>query len=238
MGRRTPEEYKGLALSFPRANRALDSLSPTFPPRPAVVLGILSAVGLGGLAPSRGAGLDPAALLTWLALAATALGVLAGAWLPRATALLVTLPWWAAVEGLGRRAPGALPDPTGAWWAAAGLFTLGWGAGCLWRHGAVRIAGAALLISGLLAALPSGGGRLAQPWPPGAAARLLDLSPVAIVLECGGLDFMRHPAVYGPVGTMDIGPELRAPWRATTAAVPLLLLGAALAGAASLRGAR
>jgi hypothetical protein len=61
---------------------------------------------------------------------------------------------------------------------------------------------------------------------------------VAVVLECGGLDFMRHPEVYGPVGTMDFGPELRSAWRAPGAAVPLLLLGLALAGLAFLRASR
>ena len=216
----------------------MDSTSPITVRRPAVLLLVLSSAGLAGLLPSRAGVLDPVALLAWLALASTGLGILAGAWLPRVTALLVLLPWWAGVEGVSLSAGGRLPDPSGAWWAVAGLFTLGWGAGLLCRRSALRAAGAAFLLCGLLTALPGGGGELARPWSPPVAARLLDLSPVAVVLECGGLDFMRHPGVYGPVGTMDFGPELRSAWRAPGAAAPLLLLGLALAGLAFLRASR
>ncbi|HJP00281.1 MAG TPA: hypothetical protein QF764_00755 [Planctomycetota bacterium] len=214
----------------------MDSALPITVRRPAVLLLILSSAGLAGLLPSRAGDLDPVALLAWLALVSTGLGILAGAWLPRVTALLVLLPWWAAVHGIGLNS--GLPDPSGAWWAVAGLFTLGWGVGLVCRRSAMRAAGAAFLLCGLLTALPGGGGELARPWSPPVAARLLDLSPVAVVLECGGLDFMRHPEVYGPAGTMDFGPELRSAWRAPGAAVPLLLLGLAFAGLAFLRAPR
>ncbi|MDP6538298.1 MAG: hypothetical protein QF903_04550 [Planctomycetota bacterium] len=216
----------------------MDPPPPTVHRREALTLVVLSCAGLLGLAPSRGATFDPVAVLAWAALSAPALGVLAGALLPATTAPLVCLPWWPAVSAASLRAGAALPDPTGAWWALAGLFGLGWGAGRLSGRHAVRLACAALLLTGLLACLPGGGGRLARPWPPRVAARLLDLSPVAVVTECAGLDFMRHPEVYGPVGTMDIGPQLRGPWRAPVAAPSLLLLGAALAGLARLRAAR
>ena len=77
-------------------------------------------------------------------------------------------------------------------------------------HGAVA---AAWLLSSAACLAPSSRGWLCgEPWSPEIAARLLDLSPTALVLESFGVDWMRHPWVYDPAGTSSIGPELRLAW--------------------------
>jgi len=201
------------------------------PERAAAAL-VLTLAGLLGLATSREGAWNPVAELAWLALAAPALGVLAGGLALRRWALLPPSLWGLGLVLAARGRPD-LSALDGAL-AAAGLYGLGagLGAGCAARPW--RAAGATLLVTGLLAALPGGGGALERPWPPRVAARLLDLSPVTLVLECAGLDWMRHPATYGPAGTMDIGPELRSAWRGSGAALAILLAGGAsvLAGGA------
>lgn len=150
--------------------------------------------------------------LVWLALWAPAAGFLAGRRRPGGF-LLTPVWWWIVVLGLpalgfewaDRRAAAA---------AVAVLFYVGHGLGALTarrRTASWGWSGAALLLflGGALAALPSVGGALARPLPPPLTAQLLDLSPVVWVAESGGLDWMRHPAVYELAGAADIGPDLR-----------------------------
>lgn len=63
------------------------------------------------------------------------------------------------------------------------------------------------------------------PWSPEVAARLLDASPRAFVMEIAGFDWMRAESVYEPVGTDRIPPMLRGPYRPSVAAAPLLVVG-------------
>lgn len=71
---------------------------------------------------------------------------------------------------------------------------------------------------------PPGSASGGAPWDPGVAAILLDGSPRAFVMESGAVDWMRHPEVYGPVGTDRIGPELRTGWVGSVAPHVTLLL--------------
>jgi hypothetical protein len=65
--------------------------------------------------------------------------------------------------------------------------------------------------------------------PPALAARLLDLSPVTLLAECSGLDWMRHPAVYAPAGAADIDPATRVAFSGALAGPIAFVVGCALA---------
>lgn len=208
---------------------------PPFPParRPvALAPAALTGAFLPGLLPSGAGPADPLALAAWLALIAPAVGALAGAAALRsgprgAAGLAAPLAWWAVLALLARGGP-RLPDPAGAGLAIGGLFLLGAGLGAMRaERAAPRAAGLALLAL-LLALLPTGGGLLAEPWPPAWAARLLDLSPLSFVLERGGLDWMRHPWVYEPAGAASIGPDLRVAGRGALAPGLCAVVGCAL----------
>src|SRR5690606_38635826 len=142
----------------------------------------------------------------WLALVAAPLGALGGAAAVerRAVLLLTALPplaWTALLLFTARGEIGAarLPAPFLAAIAVAGLWTLGVGLGASFPARAGRTAALLVLATLLLALLPTGAGELARPWPPELAARLFELSPLTFVLERGGLDWLRHPAVYDPL---------------------------------------
>ncbi len=162
---------------------------------------------ISGLVALAGSALDSGELSGWIWLALWAVpgGALAGA---RLAPRLQTIPlvvwlagaWWLAAD---------LPDPGSALLAIAALYVLG-----LAVHGgpgvrAWSLAASAFMVVGLLVALPSGGGALAQPFSPVTTARFLDLSPLVWVMECAGIDWMRHPSVYELAGAADIGPDLR-----------------------------
>ncbi|MEM1452557.1 MAG: hypothetical protein AAF957_26995 [Planctomycetota bacterium] len=85
----------------------------------------------------------------------------------------------------------------------------------------------ALLVAAAADGAAAGWGALAPapPWSPGVAAALLDLSPRAFVLESGGVDWMRHESVYGPVGTDRLGPGIRSGWGGSVAPGLLLVVG-------------
>jgi hypothetical protein len=91
---------------------------------------------------------------------------------------------------------------------------------------------ACFLACGALNALAISGTWLASPLPPALAARLLDLAPATLLSECAGLDWMRHPAIYEPAGTIDIDPSLRVAWRGILAGPIVFLVGCAAAFAA------
>jgi hypothetical protein len=207
------------------------------PPRPttrardfAVPLAIALAGGLGAL-PGTAQRSDPVALLAWLALWAAPAGYLAGAARLPHWALLALPPaaWMgleAVVDGLSSR---DLPAPAWAALAWTGLYAAGFGVNRLAPRGAAAGAGALLLLGALLAALPIAPGHLGSPLPPALAARLLDLSPVTLLAECSGLDWMRHPAVYAPAGAADIDPATRVAFSGALAGPIAFVVGCALA---------
>ena len=176
---------------------------------------VVSALGLVGLSSGLGA---PVGALSWMALTAAAGGAWMGGW---ARSLLAWAPplVWAGALMLVR----GVPAPLSASLAVMALYAAGMGLGAwLSRE---RAAGAALLVSAGLALAPTFGGGLAKPWEPELSAALLDASPVAWIVESAGIDWMRHPAMYDPAGTADIGPELRSGRRSWLAAVVLLVVG-------------
>jgi hypothetical protein len=203
----------------------------------ALLLAALALVGALGAWPRAGAA-DPIAALFWLAVLAPAAGVLSAG---RGLALLpagwlVPALWCAPLWPASSARP--LPSP---WWSAlawTGLFAAGsaWGTLVRRRAGdAWAAAGAALALAGLLALLPCRAALGGRPWPSATARALLDASPSALIIECAGVDWMRHAAVYDPVGTDRF--ERRA-WRGALAGPTALVLGCALAAAALLAPAR
>ncbi|MCP3919450.1 MAG: hypothetical protein GY711_28260 [bacterium] len=157
---------------------------------------------------------DTALSLAWLALVAVPVGWgLGAARTPPAVALLAPLAWLAC--GAFFLSPPTLALAGAAW---TGLAACGYAGGVLAPRGTFV---AALVCAGACW-LPGLG------WSPPVAARLLDLSPATLVIESAGIDWMRHPAVYEPVGADAIGPELRLPWRGKLAGPVVLLVGCTL----------
>jgi hypothetical protein len=194
------------------------------------VLALALSGALGALPGSR-SGPDPVALLAWLAVWSAPAGFVFGA------SRLSLWPWaavppaaWmglvAVVDGLSSR---DLPSPAWSALAWSGLFAAGFGAGRISLHRGLSGAGALLLASATLCALPVAAGHLGAPLPPAVSARLLDLSPATLVEECAGLDWMRHPAIYDPAGSADIDPSLRVAFRGPLAGPLVFVVGCALA---------
>lgn len=80
--------------------------------------------------------------------------------------------------------------------------------------------------------------RPVPPWSPEVAARLLDLSPMTLLMESAGVDWMRHPAIYEAAGTDRIGPGLRSVFRGPVAGSATLLVGCATLAAHALHRRR
>lgn len=209
--------------------RAAGKLAPVNRP-PLIFASALFVAGSALPGPSAGSVLA----LAWAALAAPSAGHLSGA--VRCSALrqfaplvigLVVLFAFAALRG----APASL-------WSAlalAGLYALGVATGRATQN-AWCGAGLWLAVCGALAGSAIGFGQLARPWQPELAACLLDISPLSLVLESAGVDWMRHPALYDPAGTLDIGPELRQAWRGMVAGPALFVVGCfALAASSACR---
>ncbi len=98
---------------------------------------------------------------------------------------------------------GSVSCPGGAWaWSRAGLW---------------------LLLGSLLCALPAAGGVWAALPPSNWVSASLDLSPVVLVCEHAGFDWMRHISVYEQAGAGDLGPEQRMAW--SGARLPWLAFG-------------
>jgi hypothetical protein len=170
---------------------------------------------------------DPVHALAWLALAAPAAGALAAGGGIAAFGATLAIPgsWMMLLVFADLGSPVDLPRPLWAGLVLLGLTWIGWALGALVRGPSWRAGGVLLLLSALFTGLPALGGLARAPWPPALAARALDLSPVVFAEECAGVDWMRHAAVYDPVGTHTIGPELRLPWRGRLAGTGLLLVG-------------
>jgi hypothetical protein len=206
-----------------------------------LMLGACALAGaLGALGGASGAA-DPVALLGWLALLAPPAGALCGGArialfpfafvVPAAWTCMLTL----SVAGVAR-------GPATPLWAAcalAGLFALGWALGA--RSAAPARAAGALFLAGLLLAgasigggLLAGGAELARQHPR-AAARLLDLSPLVLVFDCAGFDWVHaQPEVYAASGVEWFQ---RRPYPGNLAGPTVLVVGCALAWLASRRGA-
>ena len=198
----------------------------------ALAFGALGA--LGTLAGAHGP--DPLAALAWIAILALPCGLGCGALALRPWPFAASVPalWMMELALAGAFSERTLGTPLFAALGWTGIFAAGWGIGRGFGVGARSVAvGACFSI--LLAVLPSAGAFLDRPWPPSVAARLLDVSPVAICMECAGVDWLRHPAIYEPAGALDIDPGLRQPFRGKLAGPALLLLGCALAAFGAVR---
>lgn len=192
----------------------------------------LAAIALPGALPGARGTPDPIAFLTWLAFVAPAVGALAGAvrlpaW-PHAAAIPGV--WMLVLVGVDVLAPRDLSTPIWAAAAVAGLFAIGHAIGRFARRENGAASAAALLaISALLVLLPVAGAILRAPWPGTASARLIDWSPMTLLAECSGIDWLRHPAVYDAAGTSDIDPRTRSPYPPALAGGIVLVLGCASA---------
>lgn len=168
-------------------------------PLPAVLL-----AGAGGRA-------DLTALLAWLTLSSGAAACLAGGAGARWSRLvpLAAIGWGAAAAaavalGPQRQAEPSVLSALAGLGPALGLAALGGGLGSRRPRQAPGLAAALLAAAALLCALPGRADRVEAGWAerrPGVAAALLDVSPLTVAAEAAGIDWMRHPAVYGPAGT-------------------------------------
>ncbi|QDU67937.1 hypothetical protein Pla86_30250 [Planctomycetes bacterium Pla86] len=194
------------------------------------------------LLPGTGGAPDLLALLAWLTWTGGAAGWLAGAAgvRPVIGALCASAAWSLAVACAVALGPQRQVDP-GLVRAVLGLGPalglavagLAWGA----RRPTWAPAGATatLALTVTLCALPGRADLVERGWAerrPQLAATLLDLSPLSVAAETAGVDWMRHPSVYGPAGT-DWFSDRRRPHGPLAAMVALVLgcsLGFASAG--------
>jgi hypothetical protein len=146
---------------------------------------------------------DPVVLLVWIALIAPAAGCACAALGVRPLPFAAVVPgsWMTLVALVGAFSERTLPTPLWGSLAFAGLFFFGGALGALWARRVASSAGLVLLATALAMVAPCRGSFADSPWPPAVASKLLDLSPATLVIECSGLDWMRHPSIYGPVGT-------------------------------------
>lgn len=157
---------------------------------------------------------DPLAALAWVTLIAPALGFACGArripvW---PLAPIVPVVWMLVVAATD--AMSARDLPLLAWSAlpVAGLFFAGFALPSRTNDSSVRGSASVFLATVLLAALPLHGLILRSSWPSEVSARLLDLAPTTLTIECAGVDWMRHPPIYDGSATVDIDPSLRTPY--------------------------
>jgi hypothetical protein len=188
----------------------------------------LAAVGaLGALPldpPGPRSGADPLFALVWAASAAPIAGACAGRLrlTPWTFGLAAPAAWTLALVWASTDSPRLAPTPL---WAAAawmGLFAFGAAAG---RASAERSSQAPWLVALAATALNAAAwapGALGSPWAPHIASTLLDLAPVTLVVECAGLDWMRHDFLYRAVQTDRFE---RAAWSGALAGPSCLLLG-------------
>ena len=203
-------------------------------PRALLIALGLAAIGSAGLLPVGM--LDPAsssslALLGWFALIAAPVGFLAGAQRLGLWPLGFVPPaiWMALLGILDATSTVGLATPaysglvwTGLYATGYALGRLGWGA---------PFAGAAwlFLLALGLSLLPTLEIELPAWW----IARTVDLSPVTLLMESAGVDWMRHPSIYDRAG--DLPPTLRTPYRGILAGPLVLLVGCAIAILSALR---
>ncbi|MEO0650865.1 MAG: hypothetical protein AAFZ65_09310 [Planctomycetota bacterium] len=208
---------------------------------------LVVAVAIAGVAlPGTAGSGDLLVVLGLTALAALPLGIWAGAAGVGAKGLSIALAAWpvaaATCVALGpqRQLEPSIATAVAGACAPMGLALLGSSVGRRWRPHAPLLAHAAALAALLSVGAAVGGGlyapRLAERHPDRAAA-LLDGSLLTVSAEAAGVDWMRHPVIYGPAGT-DWFSDRRRPYT-TLAGAGLLVVGftaAAIAGRGS-RGA-
>ncbi len=177
---------------------------------------------------------DAVVWMAWVAVISLPTGAYAGASGLRAWPFGLAIPgsWMVILAWLGGSSPSALPEP--AWGAAAwtGLFVIGMAVGAAVRSNPWRCAGGSLALAALCSVLPvSGtpalglyGGRSLGQVDPQFAAVAFDTSPITLVIESAGADWMRHRAVYEAAGTEWFS-DRREPYRGKVAASLVLLLG-------------
>lgn len=193
-------------------------------------LALVLAVGVFGAAPAiaaRGSFQPLLSQLTWIAWVAPALGFLLGALRVALFPWAIVAPaiWMGALALVDAYATRDLPTPVYAALAWTGTFAIAHA--LAWRRPAWRWSGAAacLALTAAASALPGKLGLADRPWPSELASFALDLSPVALVIECGGVhDWMWQAGNYAEVG---IDRFQRRPWRGELAGPALLLLGCA-----------
>lgn len=163
-------------------------------------------------------GADWKAWLWWAALMAPCAGALSACsvqWRSRLGGVLVWCVIWILFCNARRLDEGNVLAGFGV---LVGLLSLGWILGLIGLrsgrgHGAFSGALLALGLSLLLIGAPAGFWLFSDPpWSPAVAARLLDFSPAALLMEAAGVDFLRLPAIYGPVGADSMDPNLRLAW--------------------------
>jgi len=187
-----------------------------------------------GLLPLLLGHFDPLLWIAWLSVIALPTGVFIGARALRLWPFGLAVPgiWMIVLVALEAEGGGALPEPA---WAAAswtGLFVLGFALGPFFLRHSWTALGLSLCLSTLLAALPLSGGEESAAWAgrslgqasPALAALAFDASPMTLVLESGGVDWMRHRAVYTAAGTEWFS-DRRQPYRGKLAASLVLLVG-------------
>lgn len=214
--------------------RRKPSTGPQVTPRSLLVALGLAATGSAGLLPVGA--LDPAspsplALLGWFALSAPAVGFLAGAQRLALWPLGLVPPavWMVLLGLLDATSPVGLATPAYAGMVWTGLYAAGYGVG---RRGlGAPFAGAAWLVVVALGLtlLPT----LELDLPAWWIARAVDLSPVTLLMESAGVDWMRHPAIYDRAG--DLPPTVRVPYRGILAGPLVLLVGCSIAILSALR---
>ncbi len=150
--------------------------------------------------------------LWWAALVAPCTSALAtGCWRPWLGGM-ASLSWLVAWTWLGRDLP--REHLLGGLGGLVGLLCCGWAMGQIAGPRSVLSAALmALVLCLFLTGAPAGFWLFSDPpWSPSLAARLLDVSPAALLMESAGVDFLRLPAVYGPVGADCMDPNLRLAW--------------------------
>jgi hypothetical protein len=197
-------------------------------------------LGLPGAWPGSSGEPDPRALLVWLALIAVPTGCAVGGSRLRLWPLVPVVPalWCLEVGIIDALSERDLRDPALSALALAGLYFAGVAIGRTWPRGKWRTSAALFLVTALVSGLPLLGLHLRSPWPSELRARLLDFSPVTLVSECAGIDWMRQPVIYDAAGTVDIDPTMRSPFRGSLAGAIVFVVGSVLALAADVRARR
>ena len=196
----------------------------------------LAAVALVGALPlPHGAGdaeSEPLFLLAWLGLIAAPTGAACAAFGLRAWpyGAAVVGAWSALATAVAGTSERVVATPLWGVLCAGGLFLAGLGAGLCLRRAWGAVVGLAL--GGLLLALlPIAPGISGLAWPSGFAALALGLSPVTLVVEASGIDWLHTSGIYDPAGADRLE---RAPWSGELAGPVCLVLGCALWGLGAL----
>jgi len=209
----------------------LGRCTPPDPPQLATLASCALAGALGALPGAAGA-LDPVTVLGWMALCAPAAGAACGA---RGIALLpgalVPATWMLQLAWVQSGAERGFATLGWAGCALSGLFALGLALGrrarsALPTAGALLFLGLVLSSAALGFGLVAGGAELARSHPH-LAARLLDASPLVLVFDCAGWDWVHaQPEVYADAGVEWLQ---RRAYRGNLAGPAVLVVGCLLA---------